>query len=278
MLIKWLRRSFIGRRWAHRIFLDFPDFLVRVFRGRAHWPPYSLRSFVGGSNYDEVGHWFLNEFRTLGLFHADGNILDIGCGCGRIAYALAKDDSIRQQGIRYEGMDIDRANIQWCQRHIAPLNTRFHFFRADCFSPSYNPQGRDTSATYRFPFPGGAFDFILLTSVFTHMLEEEMRHYLLEAARLLAPGGRIYASFFLCQSLDEVAAGLERHGGLSFPYPLRSAAVSRLDYPTHAVAYPEVFVREMAQECGLRVAEATRYGLQDVLVFEKETTTVVPVP
>lgn len=175
-------------------------------------------------------------------------------------------------------MDIDRANIQWCQRHIAPLNTRFHFFRADCFSPSYNPQGRDTSATYRFPFPGGAFDFILLTSVFTHMLEEEMRHYLLEAARLLAPGGRIYASFFLCQSLDEVAAGLERHGGLSFPYPLRSAAVSRLDYPTHAVAYPEVFVREMAQECGLRVAEATRYGLQDVLVFEKETTTVVPVP
>jgi len=276
MLFTWLRRSFIGRRWVHRLLLDLPDFLARIFRGRAHWPPYSLRSFVGGSNFDEVGHWFLEEFRGLGLFRPGGHILDIGCGCGRVAYALAQDPSVRQLDIRYEGMDIDRANIEWCQRHITPLNARFHFYHADCSSPSYNPHGLDAPTAYRFPFPDGTFDFILLTSVFTHMLEDEMRNYLSEAARLLLPGGRVYATFFLCQDFDEIRNGIQRHGGIAFHYRVRSAAVSREDYPTHAVAYREEFVRDSARGCGLLVVEPTRYGLQDVLIFEKERTTSIP--
>jgi len=143
-------------------------------------------------------------------------------------------------------------------------------------SPSYNPHGLDAPTAYRFPFPDGTFDFILLTSVFTHMLEDEMRNYLSEAARLLLPGGRVYATFFLCQDFDEIRNGIQRHGGIAFHYRVRSAAVSREDYPTHAVAYREEFVRDSARGCGLLVAEPTRYGLQDVLIFEKERTTSIP--
>ncbi len=269
MPITRLRRSFIARRWVHRLFVDGPDSIARAFTGRSHWPPYSLRSFVGGADYDAVGHWYVQEFVELGLFHPSGHILDIGCGCGRVAYALASDKAVRNLRIQYEGMDVDRASVVWCQRHITPINTSFRFYHADCFNPSYNPSGLVAPATYSFPFPPGTFDFILLTSVFTHMLQEETLHYLSETSRLLAPNGKVYATFFLYQNFDEARDGLSRHGGLTFPFRFRSAAVARRDYPAHAVAYPEAFIREMALNCGLRVIEPTRYGLQDVLLFEK---------
>ena len=54
-----------------------------------------------------------------------------------------------------------------------------------------------------------------------------------------------------------------------FPYRLRSAAISRQDYPTHAVAYEESFVKKMARSVGLQFVGPTRYGLQDVLLLEK---------
>ncbi|MGC9998549.1 MAG: class I SAM-dependent methyltransferase [Bryobacteraceae bacterium] len=269
MVIAWLRRSFIGRRWVNRFSLDLPDFILRAFTGRLHWPPYSLRAFVGGANFDTVGHWFLEEFRGLGLLQERGRILDIGCGCGRIAFALAMDAAVRKLEIEYDGMDIDRANIQWCQRHITPRNASFRFYLADCASPSYNPHGQQAPTTYQFPFSDGKFDLILLISVFTHMLEDEMRQYLSEAARMLTPNGRVYATFFLFQNLDEVRDGLKRHAGWTFRHTCRNAAVSRLDYPNHAVAYLESFVRDMAFRSGLRVIEPTRYGSQDLLLFER---------
>src|SRR5579863_9865844 len=97
MRIPWLRRNFQARRWLDRLFLDAPDFIARAFTGRRHWPPYSLRSYVGGAHgFDQVGRWFLEEFRGLGFFSRDIQMLDIGCGCGRLAYALATDGPVRE--------------------------------------------------------------------------------------------------------------------------------------------------------------------------------------
>ena len=166
-------------------------------------------------------------------------------------------------------MDIDQSNVRWCQEHVTTRNARFRFFRADCASPSYNPDGVSAPASYVFPFDDGAFDLILFISVFTHMLEEDMEHYLEEAARLLAPQGRVYATFFLCSTFDEVRQGLERHGGINFQSVLQNAALSRTDYPTHAVAYMETFVHAVASRCGLRAVGTTRYGRQDLLLFER---------
>lgn len=270
MAIGRLRRSFVSRRWVHRLLLDMPDSLVRAFTGRSHWPPYSLRSFVGGGDFDAVGRWFVEEFRGLGLLRPGERILDIGCGCGRIAYALALEKTVREQEIHYDGMDIDQNNIRWCQRHITRRNANFRFFHADCYSPSYNPRGRTNPKNYRFPFTDSTFHLVLLTSVFTHMLEEELSHYLSEVARLLTPDGTAYATFFLCRTLDEARNGLERHKGLTFGHVLQNAAVSRPEYPTDAVAYPEAFVRQLASRHGLEVVEPARYGVQDVLLFRKQ--------
>jgi SAM-dependent methyltransferase len=276
MKVPWFRRHFLFRRQLDRIFLDAPDAIFRRMTGRGDWPPYSLRSFVGGAkNFDRVGRVFLDDFRRLGLFNRGTRILDIGCGCGRIARAFAEDGRLQELQVSYTGMDIDRASVEWCQRHITPLNDRFRFYQADCFNPSYNPHGSAAADAYVFPHPDASFDLILATSVMTHLLENDMRHYLAEVSRMLAPGGVAYASFFLFPSLDLAATGAERHG-IRFPFRMGNSAVNREDHPTNAVAYGEPYVRSAVQEFGLEIIEPTLYGLQDVLFLTKAPGTWIP--
>ena len=267
MRIPWIDNSIVARRWLDRIRHDVPDYIARAFTGRGHWPPYSLRTFVGGADkFDEVGSWFVDEFKKLGLFSKGTRVLDIGCGCGRLAYALATDAGLRELQASYAGMDVDRAGVRWCQRNITPRNPRFTFYHADCYNPSYNPQGKIAAADYRFPHEDGSFELILLTSLCTHILERELRHYIEEIGRLLTPGGIAYATFFLYERSEEVTTGIPRHG-IAFPFLRGQSAVSCEEYPTNAVAYEEAFVRELVGQAGLRVIEPARYGVQDVLLL-----------
>jgi len=251
------------------MFLDVPDALVRRVLGRGHWPPYSLRAFVGGAQrFDDAGNWFLEDLLRLRLLDHGTRVLEIGCGCGRIARPLATDGRPRGLRICYAGMDVDPACVSWCQRNITPLNDLFAFYHADCYNPSYNSRGAGSADSYLFPHPASSFDLILLTSVFTHLLEGELRHYLAEVSRLLAPGGVAYATFFLYGSLSDAVAGAERHR-LRFPFARGHHAVNREDYPTNAVAYEEGFVRRVASSFGLSVLEPARYGVQDILLSTK---------
>ena len=263
------------RRQLDRLFLDLPDAAFRRVTGRGEWPPYSLRSFVGGArDFDRVGSTFLDEFWRLRLFSRGTRILDVGCGCGRIARALAGDRRLQELEISCTGMDIDRASVEWCQRHITPVNDRYTFYQADCFNRSYNPQGSTAADAYVFPHPDASFDLIVLTSVMTHLLEHDLYHYLAEVSRMLAPGGVTYASFFLYESLDDAAAGAVRHG-IRFPFKRGNYAVNREDYPTNAVAYDEIYVRRTVAELGFEIIEPTLYGLQDVLLLSKAPGTWV---
>ncbi len=259
MKLPWFRNRFLLRRRLDRVFLDGPDALIRLMQ-QSHWPPYSLRAFVGGAHgFDEVGEWFCGELLRLGLLNRGSRVLDIGCGCGRVAYRLATDARLRDLEIRYTGMDIDRACVEWCRQHVTAINPRFCFYHADCANPSYNPGGLETAERYVFPHAESSFDLILLTSVFTHLLEDAAVHYLSEVSRLLAPGGCAYASFFLLN-------GGDRHG-IQFPFARGRSAVNREDYPANAVAYDEGFIRESARAAGLSVAEPVYYGKQDIVVF-----------
>lgn len=252
-----------------RLFLDLPDALFRRAVGRGHWPPYSLRAFVGGAQaFEEAGSWFVDELWRLGLLARAIRIGDIGCGCGRVAYGLATDPRLRDWNLEYTGMDVDSASIAWCQTHITPKNERFRFYHADYGNPSYNPGGTVAACVSAFPHPSGSFDLVLLTSVFTHLLEADFRHYLAEVSRLLAPGGIAYTTFFLYASSAEAAAGASRHG-IQFPFLRQHHAVNRLDYPSNAVAYEESFVRRVAEDLGLRIIEPVRYGVQDLVAFTK---------
>jgi SAM-dependent methyltransferase len=233
---------------------------------------------VGGysaADYEQIGQHFLEIFRTHGGLMAADRVLDVGCGCGRMAMALV---GYLETG-RYEGFDVLPALVAWCQRHITPQHPAFRFQHADLYNKTYNPRGTVQAKDFRFPYPDGSFDFTFLTSVFTHMLPEDVGQYAREIARTLAPRGRGVLTFFL---LNEDSRQLQVLPGAKIAmrksYLGGQVQVLKWWKPEAAVAYPEETARRILEESGLRVREVL-YGnwcgredtvsFQDVIVVEK---------
>jgi SAM-dependent methyltransferase len=210
---------------------------------------------------------------TRGL-RPEHRVLDIGSGIGNVAIGLL---GYLQGG--YDGLEIHPDAVAWCQRAITARHPSFRFHRADVESHAYNPKGQASAASYLFPFPDRRFDFILLASVFTHMLPDQTEQYLREISRLLAPEGKCVASFFL---LDETTrAGVEANQSfLSFGVA-HASGVCRLHdaaVPEAAVAIEESFVSEALERAGLRVAEARRGAWSTGVAHDQDLLTIVLKP
>jgi SAM-dependent methyltransferase len=194
------------------------------------------------------------EALSHGLKPAD-RVLDIGSGIGNLALALA---DMRQAS--YDGVEIHPEAVRWCGAAITARHPHLRFHHADIFSSVYNPGGRLTASTYRFPFSDDSFDFVFLGSVFTHMLPDDVAHYLREIGRVLAPGGTCAASFFLLND-DRRADIAASRSFMPFPYEddSRRARLHDRERPEAAVALEEAFVTAAYREAGLTI-EKTRRG------------------
>ena len=118
---------------------------------------------------------------------------------------------------RYEGFDIVEEGIAWCSEHISPRYPNFNFVHADIYNARYNPDGRIQSADFVFPYEDESFDFVLATSVFTHMLPGDVEHYLMEIVRVLRPAGRTLITFLLLNDESLRLTEADR-SMLAFPY------------------------------------------------------------
>jgi SAM-dependent methyltransferase len=216
-------------------------------------PPRRL-DFAGHSDYVETGDEFLTHFVELGALQPFESVLDVGCGIGRMARPLA---GYLDSAGSYDGFDVNRDGVGWCRRHYA-RHGNFRFQVADLYNRRYNPHGAHAAAEYRFPYDDVTFDFAILVSVLTHLLESEADHYLEETARVLKPGGRMLATFFL---LNDESRRLMAEGStaLAFLDPDEHVAVADADIPEEAVAYDEAWVRERLGAHGLELGEV-RYG------------------
>jgi SAM-dependent methyltransferase len=219
-------------------------------------PPAHLRIYYYGTWDPEVftrACGIRTELISRGL-RPEHRILDIGCGIGNLAIGLG--DYLRGS---YDGLDIHREAISWCQRAITPRYPAFRFHRADVASGAYNPGGTVPASAYRFPFPDRAFDFIFLASVFTHMMPDAVERYVHELSRLLAAGGTCIESYFLLN--DETRRGVE--AGRSFmsfdiEHPSGVCLLHDSFVPEAAVALDEGFVRRIHAEAGLRINDVRR--------------------
>lgn len=222
---------------------------VRLWSGDRLLPPRTLHS-VGVGNFRRVGDQLFHHLVELGGLRPDERVLDVGCGSGRVARPLAAYLTTGS----YDGLDIVGPSIDWCRRAYAPF-ANFRFHHADLFNQSYNPAGGAAAAEYRFPFPHSSFDFIFLTSVFTHMLADGTQNYLQQIARVLAPGGRVFITAFL---LDEPARAAIEAGRADFVFSHRSDGcfLQTADVPEAAVAYDRETFARMVADAGLGVSRS----------------------
>jgi len=266
---------------TQRALRDGQDAIQRRFRGQSHLRPLSLRD-VGPSDFVATGQEFLHHFVQLGSLQPDDRVLEIGCGSGRMALPLA-DYLDPIQGGSYVGVDVVAPAIAWCQRHITAHHPHFTFQHLDVFNRRYNPTGRMLARDLRFPFPNASFDFIFLTSVFTHLLPDDSAHYLHECERLLRPGGRLLSTWLL---LNPTQADLAAQGKSDIDlahvrdgYRIRDRAL-----PESAVGVDEDRVRAIFAGAGLAVADPIRYGTwsgradglsyQDLILARRQVETI----
>ena len=264
-------------------------YLLKAAARRVYWAPYDLfhwrerrarlipprgLSFVGGGDFEQTGREFLGHFTGLGGLRPGDDVLDVGCGIGRMAIPLTG----YLEGGSYAGFDVGREMVRWCSRHITPRHPEFEFTWAPVHNRKYNPFGDVSAAEFRFPYPDSSFDFAFATSLFTHLVRDEARHYLEETARVLRPGGTCLLTFFLLspEAEREMEAG---RAAFRFEHEIDGAATTDPRLPEEAVAYRVDDFRSMLERAGLEIREPIHFGgwanapgaptLQDVIVARR---------
>jgi SAM-dependent methyltransferase len=230
--------------------LDALDLLDRV-RGRRdpRVPPRRL-VYVGPGDFVATGEEFFALFRRAGLQVSD-DVLDVGSGIGRMAVPLAG----WLEG-RYEGFDIVPGGIEWCRGSIATRHPNFGFTHVDVHNGEYNPAGTLPADGFRFPYDDASFDFAFLTSVFTHLMPAELRHYLGELGRVVRPGGTVFATYFLLDGESSPTSGPEHDFAFELDDP-RTGPFRTLsdETPEQGVAYEAGAIRALHEEAHVPIAE-----------------------
>jgi SAM-dependent methyltransferase len=184
----------------------------------------------------------------------------------------------------YVCIDIIEPSIHWCTKSISARHPNFRFLYFDAADQLHNPGGKMRTRDIRLPLADGSFDRIIVQFVFTHMLRDEIVHYLAECRRLLEPFGLVYATVFI---YHDAILGKARATNLT-PFNLRFAhevgpgcRINDSSHPLGAVAYSNDALHEMIGWAGLRLARPLLKGAlsgyyekpddgRDVAVLEKE--------
>ena len=243
-----LRRLHYHHPWVRKLAYAPMDAIDRL-TGRADplVPPRSLQ-IIGDGDYRAIGSQFLQYFIELGGLQPTDHVLEIGCGTGRMALALS---GFLTTGA-YRGFDIVPDSIAWARKALGRRFPNLRFDHADVRNGLYNPNGRWDADEYRFPCESSQFDFVIATSVFTHMRAEEIANYLSEASRCLNARGTLFATFLL---LGDPADGDRRLLEDRYRGACGDARVVDSSIPEAAIAFPDERVRELLSASGLELVE-----------------------
>lgn len=220
-------------------------------------PPDDHLNFVGGGDFLAIGNEFLEYFKDLAGLKPTDRVLDVGCGIGRMAFPLT--GYLSRKG-SYEGFDIVPHGIQWCTQNITSRYPKFKFQLADIRNKWYNSDGGVIAADFRFPYDNASFDFVFLTSVFTHLLPSEVENYMSEIARVLKPGGCCFSTWFVINEESEKLMQ-ENRSTLDFKQTIDGYRTVNVLVPEEAVAYAQEYVCDLYKKNGFNDDLHIHYGL-----------------
>lgn len=181
-------------------------------------------------------------------------LLDVGSGAGALPIALRRMKGRFSRG-RYVGLDVDPGLVEWCRRRLEDSTYRFAHF--DYWNASYNPGGGRFIA---LPVEDDWAGAVVLNSVFTHMLPDDVAHYVREIGRVMAPDAVALITAFL---YDEQSPDLDR-----FPHEGDGYRFTKAGSPESELGLPAAWLLERFAEAGLKVER--RPGHQDLLIARPE--------
>ena len=236
-------------------------------------PPYHFRNSDDASYVPSALTHIRRIVADVGISPRD-TVLDIGCAAGRLALPLIQllDPA---QGGGYLGIDVKLGAIEWAQANITRRFPHIRFQHLDARSGTVNPTGGIGQSEVCLPAGTDTVDLVIVSSVFTHMLEEGIRRYVSEIARCLKPGGTFYLTAFLFDTATWTV-NPKRSPVWNFKHRMGGVAVHDPGRPEYAVALFEDLIFPIADQSGLSLLSVHKdaYGVggdggQDILYFRK---------
>jgi SAM-dependent methyltransferase len=257
-----------ARRAVAGAIVDLKSLPARLADPERRAEPWSFVHNVGNGDFQVIGAMLLRNLQDHAGLRSEDQVLDIGCGNGRVAAQLAP--ILRDAG-GYVGFDISRRGIRACRRRFAG-QPHMRFRHLDVWNSEYNAAGKVAEIDAVFPAADASIDLAFATSVFTHMKLTPVKRYLSETARVLRPGGRIAFTAFALEPGREASA--------EFPFQSFDATSAAVDlrYPERATAHRREALEAAVAEAGLQVTEMLRGywtpggeydGGQDLFVVKK---------
>ena len=265
-----------GLRYLIRRLYFFPIDLWDIITGKRDksLPPKGL-IFIGSGDFKKIGDHYLDIFIELCNLKPNQRILDVGCGIGRIAIPLTK--YLDASG-SYEGFDIVKKGIDWCKKNITKKYPNFRFLHIDLKNDLYNLSTEQAAKNFTFPYKDNDFDLVILTSVFTHMLSEDIENYTKEIHRVLKVGGKCLVTFFILNTESKKYMGLS--DGFNFINSFGHYSLLDKKVKEANVAYQEDYLFKMIHQNNLIIDKILygcwsgrprneTFGLQDKLLLSK---------
>jgi SAM-dependent methyltransferase len=222
---------------------------MRCVRGELPLPDPEMHD-VGDDDAGRRGPKQLALLQHFGLTPAD-DVLEVGCGLGRLAYELA---TYLDDRATYTGFDIAPAAIAWLDAEYAPRLPGFRFDLLDVQSTRYRPDGADSAERVRFPYDDAAFDVACAFEVFMHLSLAGVANYLAEVARVLRPGGLAVVTFMAVYP-DETEP---RHAGRTFAAIADGVYTRFPDRAAMSMGYDVALIRRLLTDAGLEEVGAIK--------------------
>lgn len=187
----------------------------------------------------------------------DQKILDIGCGCGRIAIHFL--DYLSGQG-QYIGIDSNKELLSYCVDNISKVNNNFQFKFIDAYNGVYSQDGKLKCKDIVFPIENESVDIVIMWSVFTHMYLADIDSYLKEVHRVLKKGGFFIASLNLYNKFisNQIKMGKSY---LDIKYRINEDSYSLdKEVPENGFAHNEETIKEFYWRNGFLIREI-KYGV-----------------
>lgn len=229
----------VSWRYTARRLYNFPIDVYEKSTGKrdALTPPRGM-IFTGSGDFRSQGRHLTEKLVKLSGLKPHGRILDVGSGIGRVAVGLT--EYLNEAG-SYEGFDVMERGVIWCEKNISKRFPNFKFKYTPLKNDLYRNDGA-SAENFQFPYPDNDFDCVVLTSVFTHMMPEEVQHYLNEIQRVLKPGGKCFATFFILN--EESIKGMKSKKDFNFPYDYGHYRLMDDKIKSANIAFEESYLRE----------------------------------